>query len=120
MTRSIGATRPAVTDSGGTSPYRAPRKEGDRTHSHDTHHVDREVIVGSGAPFGTGLVLALAALLVLVIIAFALLWSRPWDNGGSSNSSPNVPGISDNSGGGGDTGGDTGGGDNSGGSQSGQ
>lgn len=87
-------------------------------HTHDTHHVDREVIVGTGAPFGTGLVLALVALLVLAIIAFALLWSRPWDNGSSTNTAPNVPGISDNSGGGG--GGETGGGGTGGGSQGGQ
>jgi hypothetical protein len=89
-------------------------------HVHEPHHVDREVIYDdTGRPFGAGLAVALIALIVLALIAFAVLWSRPWDNGGGGSPVNPNPGISDNNGGGGGTGGGTNNGGGTGGSSGG-
>ena len=77
-----------------------------------THHDTHDVIIDrEGGPGVTaGLIAAIAVIVLVAVIGLAVLFSRPWDNG-SSNNTPNVPGISDNSGGGGggNGGGDTGG-----------
>ncbi len=88
-------------------------------HMHDdVHSTTREVDVidrGNGSGFGAGFMLAIATLLVLAVIGVAVLWARPWDDN-SNNNTPNVPGISDNSGGGSSGGGQpSGGGSDSGG-----
>jgi uncharacterized membrane protein YgcG len=85
-----------------------------------THHDTHDVIIDrEGGPGVTaGLIAAIAVIVLIAVIGLAVLFSRPWDSG-NSNSTPSVPGISDNSGGGGgNSGGDTGngsGGDSSGG-----
>lgn len=61
------------------------------THAH--HDID---VVDRGGP-ATGMVLGILALLLLAVIAFALLWTQPWDDDGAVDT---TPGISDNSGGG--------------------
>lgn len=71
-------------------------------HTHFEPH-DHTEIVESGTPFLSPFVLALVTLLILALLAFALLWSRPWGSGSSHTN--NTPGISDNSGGGTGTGG---------------
>jgi hypothetical protein len=69
---------------------------------------------GPGGGYGSGALVALAAVVVLAVIAFAVLWTQPWDDDGGADT---TPGISDNivpdGGDGGGTGGDggTGGGD---------
>lgn len=74
-------------------------------HAHDDLHTHREIeVVDRGTGVGAGLMVAIAALLVVAIIGLAVVWSRPWDNGSSPNTNPN-PGISDNSGGGNNSGG---------------
>ena len=82
------------------------------THMHYEEPHEHTEIVETGTPFLSPFVIALATLLILALLAFALLWSKPW--GGSSHTN-NTPGISDNGGGG--NGGDNSGGGNSGGSQ---
>lgn len=89
-------------------------------HSHDpvVQH-DREVIDNRGT--GAGMLIAIAALIAIVVIGLAVLWSAPWDDDGDAT--PNVPDVTDNSGGGvpvpdvdpGQGGGAPGGDDNSGG-----
>ena len=65
--------------------------------SHSDH--GRDVVVDSGGNgFGSGLLLMLAALAIVAIVALAVLWAQPWDDDGDS--SPNVPGITDDTGGG--------------------
>src|SRR5256714_8236292 len=71
---------------------------------YDEPHEHTE-IVETGTPFLSPFVIALVTLLILALLAFALLWSRPWGSGSSHTN--DTPGISDNGGGGG-------GGDNSG------
>ncbi|HZP58063.1 MAG TPA: hypothetical protein VFC53_11010 [Dehalococcoidia bacterium] len=68
--------------------------EHEPAHEHDVEYVER-----TGAGFGAGLLIALATLIILAAIAFAVLWSRPWSNG-SGGGGANQPGIGDNSGGG--------------------
>lgn len=68
-------------------------------HGHTTVVEDRS---GSGA----GMLVALAAIIVIALIAFAVLWTQPWDNDSGTGVGDAVPGIQDNSGGGG-AGGDT-------------
>ena len=82
-------------------------------HVHDDVHDTREVdiIDRGGSGVGAGVMLAIAALLVVAIIGLGVLWARPWDDNGP-NTNPNVPGISDNNGGGNNA---PSGGDNSGG-----
>lgn len=65
------------------------------THS---HHHDVEV-VDRGAGVGAGLLAAIAAVLVLLIIALAVLWAAPWDDDDAAGGTPDVPGITDDSGG---------------------
>ena len=67
-------------------------------HTHDVHH---DVMVERDGGLATGFVLGIVALLVLMVLAVALLWTQPWDSGSGSNN----PGITDNSGGGGGDGG---------------
>jgi hypothetical protein len=86
-------------------------------HTHDTHGHHEVDVVDRGAPAGA--LVAVAALLVLAVIAFALLWTQPWNDDGASTSNPNVPGVSDNGGGGTNDGGGSGGGTNDGGSSGG-
>lgn len=75
-----------------------------------THHDVEVVGDGGAAGFSAGMLALLATVLVIAIIAFAVLWTRPWDSNGSTNNNGN-PGISDNSGGGqSGGGGDSGGG----------
>ena len=83
------------------------------THMHYDEPHEHTEIVETGSPFLSPFVIALVTLLILALLAFALLWSRPWGSGSSHTN--NTPGISDNSGGG--NGGDNSGGGNSGGSQ---
>lgn len=65
-------------------------------HTHDAHgHGSVDVVERDGAPYGA--LIALAAIVVLALIAFAVLWSQPWDDDGGTNTNPNVPGISDDS-----------------------
>ncbi len=64
-------------------------------HAHHDPHDHVEVVEG-GAQYGSGLVIALITLLVLAILAFALIYARPWGSGSSHTN--NNPGISDNSG----------------------
>src|SRR6476619_131079 len=90
------------------------------THSdaHTTHH-DVDVIETGAAPGAgpaTGVLVVIATLLIVALIAFAVLWTRPW-GGSSSHTTPNNQGIGDNRGGG--CGGSAGGSDSGGGSQSG-
>ena len=84
-------------------------------HTHNDVHRDVEIIERDGGRgVTTGLMVAIAALVIFAIIALAVLFARPWDDGGANNN-PNVPGVSDNSGGGnnnggaGDSGGSSGG-----------
>jgi hypothetical protein len=86
-------------------------------HSHD-HSVD---VVEHRDGFGSGAIVAVAALIVLAVIGLAVLFAAPWDddNSGGGTNNP-VPGINNPVDNGGDTGGgDTGGGgtDNSGGGE---
>jgi hypothetical protein len=68
-------------------------------HSHgDTH--GHGGVADPGPGYASGLVLTVAALVVLAIIALAVLWAAPWDDN-DGDSTPNVPGITDDSGGGG-------------------
>ena len=71
-------------------------------HMHNDVQTTREVdVIDRGSGFGAGFMLAIATLLVLAVVGIAVLWARPWDdNSGVRNNNPNVPGISDNSGGG--------------------
>jgi hypothetical protein len=74
-------------------------------------------VVDRGGP-AAGLLVAIAAVLILAIVAFAVIWAAPWDDDGDGIADPSVPGITDDIGGGGDVApvdGDTGGGDGSGG-----
>lgn len=71
-------------------------------HAHDdvhttTHEVD---VVDRGSGFGAGFMLAAVTLIVLAVVGIAVLWARPWDDNNTRNNTPNVPGITDNSGGG--------------------
>src|SRR5262245_482078 len=92
-------------------------------HAHHDVYTEHDIDVvetGGGrdvAPVA-GMLAIVAALLIVALIAFAVLWTRPW-GGSSSNSTPNNPGISDNSGGGSGSGGGTGGGSQGGGGSSG-
>ena len=80
-------------------------------HGHTTVVEDR---TGAGA----GMLVALAAIIVIALIAFAVLWTQPWDDNDGAGVTDTVPGIEDNGGGGatdggtddGGTGGGTGGG----------
>jgi hypothetical protein len=70
-------------------------------HTHGDPHSYREVdVIDRGSGVSAGIMLAIAALLLIVVIGLAVAWSRPWNSGGTNNNNPNVPGISDNSGGG--------------------
>ena len=74
-------------------------------HTHGDPHTYREVdVIDRGSGVSAGIMLAIAALLLIVVIGLAVAWSRPWNNG-TSNNNPSVPGISDNGGGGNGTGG---------------
>lgn len=66
------------------------------SHSHGTVIEDR---TGAGA----GMLVALAAIIVIALIAFAVLWTQPWDDNDGGGIADPVPGIEDNSGGGGGT-----------------
>jgi hypothetical protein len=57
--------------------------------------------------------IAIATLLVVAVLALVLLVAQPWDD--DSNVSPNVPDVTDDSGGGGAGGGGSDGGTNGGG-----
>ena len=59
---------------------------------------EREVVAGDPAGISAGVLLAIAALLAIIVIGLAVLWTSPWDNGGGSTG-PVDPGTSDNSGG---------------------
>src|SRR5207237_9436922 len=76
------------------------------THMHYDEPHEHTEIVQTGTPFLSPFVIALVTLLILALLAFALLWSRPWGSGSSHTNNP--PGISDNGGGG--NGGNSGGG----------
>ena len=80
--------------------------------AHQDTHTHRTVIEDRTG-YGAGMLVAVAAIILLALVAFAVLWTQPWDDN-SSNTNPNVPGITDDSGGGGTGGGDSQ--DNSGGS----
>ena len=67
-------------------------------HVHHTHRDDDVEFIERDRSFGSGFALALALILIAALIAFAVLWSRPWDSSGSRGT-PNTPGISDNGGG---------------------
>ena len=87
-------------------------------HTHDSHSHGDVVIDDRTGP-AAGLLVALAAVVILAIVAFAVIWAAPWDDDSDGVTEPSVPGITDDSGGGGgdvvpDDGG-TGGGDASGG-----
>ena len=86
------------------------------THMHYEEPHEHTEIVETGTPFLSPFVIALVTLLILALLAFALLWSKPW--GGSSHTN-NTPGISDNSGGGSGSGGSGNGGSDSSGGNSG-
>src|SRR4029078_6733658 len=89
-------------------------------HTHDDVHRDVEVIErDGGAGVTAGMLVAIGALIVFAIIALSVLYARPWDDNNSNNNTPNVPGISDNSGGGGSGSGDSGAPSGGGGSDSG-
>jgi hypothetical protein len=81
-------------------------KENRMAHTHGDTHSDtntyREVdVIDRSSGIGPGLVLAIAALLLIVVIGLAVVWSRPWSSSGTNNNNnPSVPGISDNGGGG--------------------
>lgn len=45
------------------------------------HHDSVEVRDGSGGPV-MGFMLGIVGLVVVLIIAFAVLWARPWDDNG--------------------------------------
>jgi len=61
------------------------------------HHSDVEIVEGERTGVASGLLLMIAALLIVMVIAFAVLWSRPWDSSPRTNDN-NVPAITDNSG----------------------
>ncbi len=69
-------------------------------HSHApdpvVHH-DRQVIDRGGGT-GAGMLIAVAALIAIVVIGLAVLWAAPWDDDGGNT--PNIPDVTDNSGGG--------------------
>ena len=50
------------------------------THAHDVDIVERD---GGTGPV-MGFMLGIAGLAVILVIAFAVLWARPWDDGGGS------------------------------------
>jgi hypothetical protein len=52
------------------------------------HHPDVEVVEGSSAATTANLVIAMMTLAVLAAVAFAVLWTRPWDSHQSSVSQP--------------------------------
>lgn len=86
-------------------------------HTHrDVHDIDI-VERDGGSGLTAGVLVAIAALVVFAVIALAVLFARPWDDNGANNT-PNVPGVTDNSGGGA-SGGATGGGNSSGGASNG-
>lgn len=68
------------------------------------HHADVEVVESRDSSMATGLMVMVVALFVVAVIAFAVLWTRPWQSSSNTN---NRPAISDNSGqpGGGQSGG---------------
>ncbi len=55
------------------------------------HHSDVDT---RGAGGGSGFAIAVLALLVLAAVAFAVLWTQPWDD--SSNTNNDVAPITDN------------------------
>jgi hypothetical protein len=65
-------------------------KEETVAHSHDTH--GHGAVVDRSAPLGA--LVAVVAILVLAVIAFAVLWTEPWEDDGGS---PSTPGITDDS-----------------------
>jgi hypothetical protein len=70
------------------------------THAHHAHRDDDVEIIERDRPFGAGLTVAIAVIVIMALLAFAVLWSRPWSSGSGSRTTPNQPGISDNGGGG--------------------
>jgi hypothetical protein len=84
-------------------------------HSHDDTHSRHVDVVERHGP-GAGALVALAAIIIFAIVAFAVLYSRPWDDDGAADNSPgitdvvpegddvapggDVPGTDDGSGGG--------------------
>ncbi len=53
----------------------------------DSHHVD--VVDGRNGP-GAGLMLAIAALVVIAVVALAVLFTQPWDDDGGVDTSPGI------------------------------
>lgn len=77
-------------------------------HGHDTH----TVVERDSANFA-GPIVALVAIVLLALVAFAVLWAQPWDDDGGGDTTPGIsnpvddviPGDTDGGTGGGDTGG---------------
>ncbi len=67
-------------------------------HDSDVEIVDRTVVDRTGGSGASGALVAIVAIVVLAAIAFAVLWTRPWDDNSTKNTG-NQPGITDNSGG---------------------
>ena len=80
------------------------------THS-DVHEVD-VIDRDGGTGLAAGVLLAVAAILVMGVIGLAVLFTRPWDDNSPNNNPTTAPGITDN--GGGNNGTNNGGGTNTG------
>lgn len=65
------------------------------THHDDPVHRDTTVIDdrGIGAGFGAGMMIAALAIVAAVIIGLALLFTQPWDDDGTVDSTPGVEDV---------------------------
>jgi hypothetical protein len=82
------------------------------SHGHDTTVRDTTVIDrdGDSGARTTGMLLGIAAILLIAIIGLVVLFAEPWEDDGGGGVTDTAPGITDDSGGGGAGEGEGGGG----------